>query len=262
MFWNADRTLFFDFASDTFCLPSVRGQLRCRSWSRDWRSRRVKIKQRAREGYLGCWPRLSRSRCATPLDQRNAISVACYKSCIIFASWDLLLQLRNWHVGLFHFFGRFILAQLISCFSTTAVPVAGFVNFPADKKLAFCRGSGRLLHVDEDATLLSVLRVALGDNESLNYTLRIFSPGTWRSRIRPAPCLFSHHRRKRSSGARAEEQEAQNSGLELVTHVWTWPTVQLNFGNEVLLAARQPVPEVPAVYKVEVGISKLRVKKF
>ena len=38
------------------------------------------------------------------------------------------------------------------------------VNFPADKK-PFCRG--RLLHVDEDATLLSVLRVALGDNEFL-----------------------------------------------------------------------------------------------
>ena len=36
---------------------------------------------------------------------------------------------------------------------------------------AFCRG--RLLHGDEDATLLSVLRVAPGDNESLNYKLRI-----------------------------------------------------------------------------------------
>ena len=39
------------------------------------------------------------------------------------------------------------------------MPVA--VNFPAGKK-PFCRG--RLLHVGEDATLLSVLRVALGDN--------------------------------------------------------------------------------------------------
>ena len=46
------------------------------------------------------------------------------------------------------------------------MPVA--VCFPADKK-PFCRG--RLLHVDEDATLLSVLRVALGDNESLAFKL-------------------------------------------------------------------------------------------
>ena len=68
------------------------------------------------------------------------------------------------------FFGRFILAQQIGCFSSTAIPVAVSVNFPADKK-PFC--SGRLLHVDEDATLLSVLLVALGDNKSLNYTLRI-----------------------------------------------------------------------------------------
>ena len=45
-----------------------------------------------------------------------------------------------------------------------AMPVAVSVNFPADKK-PFCRG--RLLHVDEDTTLLSVLRVALGDNEFL-----------------------------------------------------------------------------------------------
>ena len=66
--------------------------------------------------------------------------------------------------GLLHFFGRFVLAQLISCFSSMAMPVAVSVNFPADKK-PFCRRR-RLLHVDEDATLLSVLRVALGDNES------------------------------------------------------------------------------------------------
>ena len=53
--------------------------------------------------------------------------------------------------GLLHFFGRFVLAQLISCFSSMAMPVAVSVNFPADKK-PFCRG--RFLHVDEDATLL------------------------------------------------------------------------------------------------------------
>ena len=133
---------------------------------------------------------------------------------LIFAFCDLLLQLRNWHVGLFQFYGRFVLAQLISCFSSTAMPVAVSVKKPV------CRG--RLLQVDEDATLLSVLRVALEDNKSLNYTLRILTPETWRSRRRPAPCLFSHHRRKRSSGAQSEE--ARDSGLELVTR--TRSTVQ------------------------------------
>ena len=117
----------------------------------------------------------------------------------------------------FFFFCRFVLAQLISCFSSTEIPVAVSVNFPAEKK-PFCRS--HLLHVDENATLLSVLRVALGDNETLNSTLRILTPKTWRSRRRPAPCLFSHHR-KRSSGARAEE--ARDSGLELVTRRLTCP---------------------------------------
>ena len=56
-------------------------------------------------------------------------------------------------------------------------------------KTPFCRG--RLLHVDEDATLLSMLRVALGDNhdnESLISTR--LSPETWQRWRRPAPCLF------------------------------------------------------------------------
>ena len=120
------------------------------------------------------------------------------------------------------------------------MPVAASVNFSADKK-PFCRG--RLLHVDEDATLLSVLGVALGDNESFNYTLRILTPETRRSRRRPAPCLFSHHRRKRSSGGRAEE--ARDNGLELVacTYVANRPTHTRGLGdsgNDVLLAARLP----------------------
>ena len=56
------------------------------------------------------------------------------------------------------------------------MPVAVSVNFPGDKK-PFC--GGRLLHVDdEEATLLSVWQVALGDNELSNYTLRILTPET------------------------------------------------------------------------------------
>ena len=97
------------------------------------------------------------------------------------------------------------------------MPVAVSVNFPAEKK-PFCRG--RLLHVDEDATL-SVLRVALGGSESLNPTLR----RDLTKQERPAPCLFSHHRRQRSSRARAEE--ARDSGLELVTCTYVTPTVDV-----------------------------------
>ena len=61
---------------------------------------------------------------------------------------------------------------------------------------------------------------------------------------------------KRSSGRRTRSSR-QRTGTR---NVRTWPTVQLNFGNNVLLAVRQPVPELPALYKVEVGISNLRGK--
>ena len=108
---------------------------------------------------------------------------------------------------------------LISCFSSTytAMPVAESVNFPADKK-PFCRG--RLLHVDGDATCcgLRLEITSLLIRLSLNYTLRILTPETWRSRRRPAPCLFPHHRRKQSSGAQGEG--ARDSGLELVTRTY------------------------------------------
>ena len=74
-------------------------------------------------------------------------------------------------------------------------------------------------------------------------------------RDRQAPCLFSHHRPKRSREARAEED--QDSGLELVTctHVANRPTNTRGLGdsgNHVLLAARQPVPKLlfPALERV------------
>ena len=106
-----------------------------------------------------------------------------------------------------------------------------------DNRKPFCRG--HLLHADEDATLLSVLRVALGDNhdnKSLNSTLRILTPETWQRRRRPAPCLFLPHRRTRSSGAWAEE--ARGSGLELVTlgHRPTHTRGPDDFGNDILQA--------------------------
>ena len=80
-----------------------------------------------------------------------------------------------------------------------------------------------------------VLRVALGDNESRF----AFTPETWRSSWRgSAPCLFSHHRRKRSSGAQAEE--AWDSGPELVTRTCTYvanrPTHTRGLGDSSALA--------------------------
>ena len=183
-------TLFFDFASDSFWRRSVRGQLRRRSQSRE-RSRWVKIKQT--EGDLDCWPRLFSRDPGAHRDGR------CYS---IEATWFLSASanrasfslLATWcfdfetDMSVFIFFGRFVLAQLTSCFSSTAMPVAVSVNFPGDKKHFF---RGRLRHVDdEEATLLSVWQVALGDNELSNYTLRILTPETWRSRRRPVPCLF------------------------------------------------------------------------
>ena len=57
VFWSADRTLFFDFASDTFLRRSVRRQLRRRSRPQE-RSRKVKFKQRAKGRRSWLWPRL------------------------------------------------------------------------------------------------------------------------------------------------------------------------------------------------------------
>ena len=99
--------------------------------------------------------------------------------------------------------------------------------------------------------------VALGDNEALNYmnTLRILTQDLTKQE-KTGALSFSHHRRKRSSGAQGEE--ARDIGLELVTRIRTWPTVQhtraaLYSGNDVLLAVlvRLPVPELllPALEK-------------
>ena len=172
------------------------------------------------------------------------------------ASFSLLATCRfNFETdqkSVFFFFGRFFFAQLISCFSSTAMPVAVSVNFTADNK-PFCRGP--LLHVDEDATLLSVLLFALGVKiESLNFTLHILTPETRRSRRRPAPCLFSHHRRTRSSGAQFEE--ARDSGLELVADTWpivhhtrsTWATLATTFFRQQHVS-RLPVLLFPSLEK-------------
>ena len=119
--------------------------------------------------------------------------------------------------------------------------------------------------MDEDATLLSVLRVALGDNESLNYihASHFNSRDLTKQEKTGAMSFLKFHIIVENDQA---ELEPKNKKLETADssslHIRTWPTVQLNFGNDVLLGVRQPVPEFPALYKVEVGISNLRVKIF
>ena len=71
-----------------------------------------------------------------------------------------------------------------------AMSVEVSINFSVDKK-TFCKGC--LLQADDlDATLFLMLSVALGDNESLDSTRRIFIPETGRRRRRPAPYPFPH----------------------------------------------------------------------
>ena len=69
--------------------------------------------------------------------------------------------------------------------------------------------------MDEDATLLSVLRVAIGDNKSLHASHFNSRDLTKQEKTGAVSFKVSHHRRKRSSGAQAEE--ARDGGLELVT---------------------------------------------
>ena len=152
VFWSADRTLFFDFASDTFWRRSVRGQLRRRSQSRE-RSRRVKIKQR--EGDLDCWPRLwaaIQARVEMCAATRSTERDFCRLQHIVHHFRFLRLAASTSKLTRRSFSSFWPIRScpaLISCFSSTAMPEAESVNFPADKK-PFCRG--RLLHVDGDAT--------------------------------------------------------------------------------------------------------------
>ena len=110
------------------------------------------------------------------------------------------------------------------------------------------------------------------------HTLRIFTPETWRSRGRPAPCLFlllSHHRRNDQAELepKPELETADSSSL----HVWrTWPTARSThtrgLGDSSTLAttffwqwgyrSSGTRVTVPCSWKVEVGIPDLRVKNF
>ena len=74
-------------------------------------------------------------RCATQysIDATRFLSAAGNR-----ASYSLLAtSCFNFETDIsvfFYFFGWFVLAQLISCFSSTARPMAASVKFPADKK--------------------------------------------------------------------------------------------------------------------------------
>ena len=111
-----------------------------------------------------------------------------------------------------------------------------------------------------------VLRVALGDNEALNYTLRLWTPETWRSRRRPAPCLFHIIVENDQAELKAKKLETADSSS---LHVRTWPTVPTHTRGLVLWQRRSSGSEAtgtrvtaPCSWKVEVGIPDLRVKNF
>ena len=180
----------------------------------------------------------------------NAISVGCSTSCIIFASCDLLLQLRNWHAcRSFSFFWPIrSRPALISCFSSTAMPVAE-CQLPRGQEAVLQRTSsarGRGCHV---------LRVALGDNESLNYTLRILLQRPDEAGEDRRHVFFHIIVENDQAELKAKKLEIANSSS---LHARTWPTVQHTRGlvlwqmrNDVPLAVRLPVPELlfPALEK-------------
>ena len=128
------------------------GQLRRQSQSRE-RSRRAKIKQR--EGDLDCWPRLLSRDPDLRRDVRHySIDGTRFLLATAHRASFLLLATCcfNFETDMSVFFIFLPIRScpaLISCFSSSAMPVAESVKFPADKK-PFCRGC--LLHVDGDGT--------------------------------------------------------------------------------------------------------------
>ena len=103
VFWSADRTLFSDFASDTFCRRSVRGQLRRRS--RSWEASGESTSKNQAKGRLLCRdPSAHRDvRRYNSIDATRFLSAAANR-----ASFSLLatccFNFETWHVGLFLFF--------------------------------------------------------------------------------------------------------------------------------------------------------------
>ena len=207
-------------------------------------------KSRKREGDLDCWPRLlSRHPGARgdvrhySIDATRFLSAAANRASFDVATCDLLLQRRNWHVGLLHFFGRFVLPQLISCFSSTAMSMA-VCQLPRGQELSLFAEDVFCTWTIEDATLLSVLRVALGDNKSLHASHFNSRDLTKQEKTGAVSFKVSHHRRKRSSGRGARAEEARDSTADLSslhTYVANRPSHTRGLGDSginVLLAAR------------------------
>ena len=155
------------------------------------------------------------------------------------------------------------------------------VNFLADKK-PFCRG--RLLHLDEDATLLSMLQVALGDNKSLHASHLNFRDQTKQEKT-GAMSFFTSSWKTINDQAKLEPKNKKlETSASRSLHVRTWPTVQHTHTHtharararcarpgqlwqRRFLAARLPIytgtrVTVPYTWIVEVGIPDLRVKKI
>ena len=86
----------------------------------------------------------------------------------MFTACGLFLQLRNCHIDPFLAF-RFVLAQLISWFSSTANGSGNICQLSRGKgKGAFAENVFCALTA-EGTILLSVLHVVIGDNEFLNF---------------------------------------------------------------------------------------------
>ena len=151
MFWSADWTLFFDFASDSFWRRSVRGQWRRRSQSRE-RSRLVKNKQR--EGDLDCWLRLLSRDPGAPRDVRrysidaprfllaaaNRASISLLATCCFnFETNIIRSSFRSRPAN-----------QLFLVHGDASGSIILSVNFPADKKPfaedVFCMWTTRRWH--------------------------------------------------------------------------------------------------------------------
>ena len=124
---------FFDFASDTLWRRSVRGS----AWpvasliatARE-KSNGKKSSKGPREGDLDCDPgfwaviQVREEMCDAVLDRCKAISVGCSKSFIYSLLATSCFNFETDMSVLFYFFGWFVLAQLISCFSSTGRPMA------------------------------------------------------------------------------------------------------------------------------------------
>ena len=215
---------FFRLRVRYFWRRSVRGQLRRRSQSRE-RSRRVNQAKGRRswlltQAFEPRYPGARRDVRRYSIDATWFLSAAgCSTSWIIQVRFlRLAASTSKLTCGFISFFWPIrSCPALISCFSSTAMPVAGSVNFPADKK-PFCRG--RLLQVDGDATCYG-LRLEI---TSLWIHASHFNSRDLTKQEKTGAMFFFHIIVENDQAElKAEKLETADSSS---LHVRTWPTVQ------------------------------------